>query len=54
MIPNCQFCQRPMQLNTAVTLPTVTQYLCGCRGEVTYKNEPRWAPPLELKGRRKA
>lgn len=52
-MPKCPHCNREMQPNTAINLPTVQQYLCSCKGTVIYKNEPRWSPPLELRQGRK-
>jgi hypothetical protein len=41
-----------MQLNGATSNANVKQWICGCNGIVKYKNEHRWSPPLELKGKR--
>ena len=53
MTATCRYCQRPMQLNTAVSTPTVEQYICGCSGFVYFVNIPNWKPPLELRTRRR-
>lgn len=53
MIPECRYCRRPMQLNTAMSTPTVQQYICGCQGFIYYVNTTTaWKPPLELRRRK--
>jgi hypothetical protein len=42
-----------MQLNTAVSTEGMKQYICGCGGFITYHNEHKFAPPLELKSGKK-
>lgn len=53
MIPLCRYCQRPMQLNTAMSTETQKQYMCGCRGFIYYTNVPNWKSPLELRRKNK-
>jgi hypothetical protein len=39
--PKCPHCKQEMQLNHEVVRngeKIVVQYICGCRGEVTYHN----------------
>ena len=51
-VPACAICRRPMQLNSAVSTEVMAQYMCGCNGQIKFKNEHRWISPLELKGRK--
>lgn len=51
-VPACAICRRPMQLNTAVSTEVMAQFMCGCNGQIKFKNEHRWISPLELKGRK--
>ena len=39
MTPICPHCQRPMQLNTAVSNERVKQFVCACTGSVYHANQ---------------
>lgn len=46
MIPACPNCKTPMKLNVAIKVENLRQYICTCRGVMTYTNihknqEPR-------------
>lgn len=38
MTPSCPHCGKPMRLNAPVSNQAVQQFICACRGEVTYVN----------------
>lgn len=48
-VPECRYCKKPMSINTAVSTPTFTQYVCACQGFIYFVNVPMWKPPLELR-----
>ena len=37
-VPTCLHCENPMRLNAAVSGDAMKQYICACRGEITFVN----------------